>query len=336
MIALQGTRLKEVSRWLPGIGISLIMIILLIRLVNMGEVIQALKLVKMSWLIPVVLLYLGGMFLRSWTWATLLQGKIPLPRVFLTLHEGYLLNNLFPFRVGEIGRAVLLNQASGLSTFFILSTILIERAYDLAIASSLLLVTLPYVVGFEAARELSVTVLAAVGILFIGLSLMASYQQVLKAKMENFWSTNILYQRRLLPRLGLFLAGLGILRSPLHFLLSLTLILASWLFGLLEVHLLAVGIGIEPSWWWTGFVLGVVSLGIALPAAPASLGVYEASMVGSFLLLDVPGEQALALAIMAHFIHIAITGIIGGYALARDGQSLTGIYARLRREINKW
>lgn len=328
-------RLKEVSRWLPGMGISLVMIILLVRLVDIGEAVKALKLIKVSWLLPVVLFYLGGIFLRTLTWATLLQGKIPLSRVFITVNEGYLLNNLFPLRLGEVGRAVLLNQTTGLSTFFILSTILIERAFDLAIASSLLLATLPYVIGFETAREISIGVLTAVGILFTGLFIMAGNQQILKAKLETLWPKKHLYQKRILPRLGLFLAGLGILRNPLRFLLSLVLILASWLFGLLEVHLLAVGMGIEPAWWWTGFVLGVVSLGIAIPSAPASLGVYEASMVGSFLLLDVPGDQALALAIIAHFIHIAVTGMIGGFALARDGQSLSRIYLRLRQGIQR-
>lgn len=335
MIALHRMKLKEISRWLPGIMVSLAMLILLLRLVDTGQVAQALRFMKVEWLFPVVLLYLCGILLRSWTWATLLQGKVPLPRVFLTVNQGYLLNNLFPLRLGEIGRAILLNQVSRVSTFFILSTILIERAYDLAIASGLLLATLPYVLGIESAHELSLGVLAATSVTLVGLFILAGFREGLKVKLKSLWPANDLYQKRLLPRLDLFVSGLGVLRSPARFLLSLFLILASWFFGLLEIHVLAVGIGIEPAWWWTGFVLGVVSLGIAVPSAPASLGVYEASMVGGFLLLDVPVEQALALAITAHLIHIAITGLVGGFALARDGQSLSGIYLRLRQGIGR-
>ena len=42
----------------------------------------------------------------------LLQNKAPYRRVFLTLNQGYLLNNIFPFRLGELGRAFLLSQAT--------------------------------------------------------------------------------------------------------------------------------------------------------------------------------------------------------------------------------
>lgn len=335
MIALQRLKLKEITRWLPGIVISLAMIFILFRLIDPGQVVRAMRLLKVSWLLPGVLFYLCGIFLRAWTWAVLLQAKVSFPRVFLTINEGYLLNNLLPFRLGELGRAVLLNQVTRVSTFFVLSTILIERAYDLAIASGLLLATLPYVIGFESARELSIAILLAVGIVLIGLFILGGYRETLKAKLEILWPLSSLFQKQILPRLELILSGLGILRNPVRFLMSLGLILASWFFGLLEIHVLAIGIGIEPAWWWTGFVLGIVSLGIAVPSAPASLGVYEASMVGGFLLLGVPGEQALAVAFTAHLIHILITGVIGGFALARDGQSLSGIYLRLRQGIGR-
>jgi uncharacterized protein (TIRG00374 family) len=114
------------------------------------------------------------------------------------------------------------------------------------------------------------------------------------------------------------------------FLLSVFFILMSWFFGAVEIHLLIAGFGISAPWWWTGFALGVVSLGIALPSAPASLGVYEAAMVGALAILGVPASQALAIAIIAHVIHIISTGIIGGIALFRDGETLSGIYQRLK------
>lgn len=335
MIALHRTSLKEAIRWLPGIVISLVSIFLLLRLADLGQVIQALRTVKLSWLILAVLFYFLGIILRAWTWAILLQGQATSSRAFIALNEGYLLNNLFPFRLGEIGRALLLSRAVGISAFFVLSTIIIERAYDLAIASGLLLATLPFILGFNSAREASLLVLSFVSAALICLFFLARYHEAIKIRLENIWPSNLLYHERFLPRIGFLLSGLGILRRPDRFVISLLLILASWFFGSLEIHLLAVGFGMEPAWWWTGFVLGVVSLGIALPAAPANLGVYEAAMVGSFLLLGVPGTQALALAIIAHFIHITITGVIGVLALAREGQTLTGIYLQLRQEA-RW
>jgi hypothetical protein len=53
-------------------------------------------------------------------------------------------------------------------------------------------------------------------------------------------------------------------------------------------------------------------------------------MVGALSLLGVAIEQALAFAIVVHLIHILVTGLIGSYGLIRDGETLTGIYRRVR------
>jgi len=63
------------------------------------------------------------------------------------------LNNLLPFRLGEVGRAFLLSRKAGLGFWQVLSTIVIERILDLSMAVGLLFSTLPFVVGATWARE---------------------------------------------------------------------------------------------------------------------------------------------------------------------------------------
>ena len=112
--------------------------------------------------------------------------------------------------------------------------------------------------------------------------------------------------------------------------------IASWLFGVLEIHTLLNQGESQAYLWWTGFVLGVVSLGIAIPSAPAGLGVYEAAMVAALSFLGYPAGMALAVALVAHLIHISFTAIVGGIGLMREGETLTGLYNRLRnfRSLN--
>lgn len=324
------SRITGLGRWLPGLLLSLVALGLLVGLADWQEVIRALKMMEATWLLPAVTFYLAGIFFRALTWRTLLQNKAALGRVFLSLNEGYLLNSIFPFRLGELGRAILLSQASSLSAFYVLSTIVIERAFDLAIAAGLLLATLPLVLGIESGQAIALAVAGAVGVGLIAMYFLARSRVSIRRRLEKFGASNRFYQQRALPWLDSLLAGLGALTRLDRFLLSILLILASWLFGSVEIYLLIASFGITAPVWWTGFALGVVSLGIALPAAPASLGVYEAAMVGALTLLGLPTAQALAIAIIAHLIHIIFTGMIGAVALFHDGQSLTGIYQRLR------
>ncbi len=327
---MRRNKVAGIRRWLPGLVISAIAILLLIRFSNWQGVIEVLTLMDLNWFAVAIVFYVLGLVFRALSWMTLLQNKASYGRVFLTLNEGYLLNNIFPFRLGELGRAVLLSQATGLSAFFVLSTIVIERAYDVAIAAGLLLATLPFVLGLDAGQTLASLVMVLVILGLVSLFLLARYRQWIMMKLEAYGETRPLFRERILRSVESMLDGLGALSRVDQFLLSVFYILVAWLFGTVQLYFLTLSLGIDLQFWWIGFVVGVISLGIALPSAPAGLGIYEVAMVGAFSLLGVPTSQALAVALVAHSIHITITGFIGVYAIFRDGETLTGIYLRLK------
>ena len=336
MSTAQGTRLGGVGRWLPGLLISIVAIGLLLWLADREDLIQALREMDISGLAPAILFYILGNAFRALSWMTLLQNKASYRRVFITLNEGYLLNNIFPFRLGELGRVLLLSQSEKLSPFFVLSTIILERAYDVALAAGLLLATLPLVLGFEYADTIALTALGFVLAGLVALFLLARNRERIKTKLENVAVKSVFLQQRLFSRLDSFLDGLGVLVQPSQFILSLLFMIASWSFGALEIHTLLNQGETQATFWWTGFALGVVSLGIAIPSAPASLGVYEAAMVGALSALGYPAGTALAVALVAHMIHIGFTAIVGGIGLLREGENITGLYNRLRnfRSLN--
>jgi len=68
-----------------------------------------------------------------------LQRKVTVWRAGLGLAEGYFINNILPLRLGEIGRSFLMGRRTGLGTLGVLSTVVIERFYDLAFAAIMLL-----------------------------------------------------------------------------------------------------------------------------------------------------------------------------------------------------
>lgn len=324
------SRLGGIGRWLPGLIISGIAIWLLIRASSWQDVIETIVLIDLEWLIPAVLCFLISMAFRAQTWKILLLNRVPYGRVFLTLNEGYLLNNVLPLRLGELGRAFLLSQATDLSGFFVLSTIVIERTYDVAIAATLLLATIPLVLGLEASQMIAVVVLTVVVLGLLTMFFLARYREAVIAKLDTFSLERPFFKEQILPRIDSILSGFEVLTRVDQFLYSIFLMLLSWFFGALLLYFLTVSFGVEVQPWWIGFVLGVISLGIALPSAPAGLGVYEVAMVAAFSFLNVPVSQALAIALVAHLINIIITGFFGMFGLIRDGETLSNIYQQLK------
>jgi hypothetical protein len=92
-------------------------------------------------------------------------------RAFYTINEGYLLNNILPFRLGEVARAFLMSRKAGVNFWQVVPSILIERALDLAIAAGLFLATLPFVIGVSWAREaaigIGIVVLEGLGLIYL-------------------------------------------------------------------------------------------------------------------------------------------------------------------------
>jgi hypothetical protein len=262
---------------------------------------------------------------RAISWRILLEGKPSIRQAFFIICEGYLLNNLFPLRAGEIGRAVFMGRTIGISPFHVLSTIVIERAFDLALAAALLLSTLPLALGLEWARPVSiitlVLMLAALSLLF----LMARYSNKVRELSVRFGGRWKLVKKYLLPQVDSLLEGLSALRTPRPFLTSVFWICISWVMWITVYYIMLLPIAPEAPFWWAMFADAVLALGVAIPAAPAALGVYEASMSAALTLLGIPFSTALAYAIVLHFIQFALTGILGLLGLAIERKSLASV-----------
>jgi hypothetical protein len=325
------SKASTLGRWLPGLVISTIAILLLIRFTRWSEILETFSQIKINWLLPALVFFILSVGLRALAWMILLQKKASYGRVFVTLNEGYLLNSIFPFRLGELGRAFLLSETANLSGFFVLSTIVIERTYDLAIAAGLFLATLPNIFELENSQPIAVSVLVLVTIGLFTMFIIARNRQWINNKLDNINIGSLGIREYIIPRVESFINGLEVLSNLDQFLLSFSLLVLSWFFGALELVFISQSFGVTLDMWMVAFVLGVISLGIAIPSAPGGLGVYEVAMVGSFSLLGFSTSAGLAIAVVTHLTSIIITGVIGIYGIFRDGESIAGVYQKLRR-----
>jgi len=327
--------LKRLPRWLPGALLSLIAILILAFMVNWNAV--GLAFSRMNWrLFPLFVLgYFASVTARAMVSRTLLKRVPTLRQSFITLMQGYLLNNILPFRLGELGRAFLLASQTGLGTLQVLSTIVIERAYDLAIAASLLLVSLPLVIQTDWLTPVAYTTLAVVLVGLFSLYLMAQFREALHQFVVGLGGRIRFVKRFIVPGLDSFLNGLSALTDARVFAASLGWMVVTWSLGAAAYFVLLRAFVPEAQPWWMVFTLGVVSLGAALPSAPAALGVFEGSIVAALALLGVDAGTALAFAVTWHAFHVGVSLVIGLYGFAEEGQSLMGTYRRLARGRSK-
>ncbi len=317
--------------WLVGVLVTLGALWFLLRSINWADFWRTLTALPLGSLALVVVIYLISMLARVLAWQTLLQRKVSVGRALLALNEGYFINNVLPLRLGELARALLLGRHSGLGMFQVLSTVVVERAYDLAYAAGLLLVTLPLVLQMEWARPVATALLAVIVLGLAALVLAARYRVWLEARLIAWFGRWGWFQRWVMPQISALLQGFSVLTRPDLFIISFALMGASWGLAILRdwVLLNALVPGGAPA-WWAALAISASNLGGALPSAAASLGVFEAAAVAALALVGVPNEAGLAYALIVHVVHLISTTVIGGAALSREGESLAQIYARLR------
>jgi glycosyltransferase 2 family protein len=321
---------RDLRRILPGVVISLICLALVLYFADIRRLGQALRLANIPLIILSIFITVSWLLVRGIVWRTLLMDQVPYRPVFLTLNEGYLINNLLPLRLGEIARAFLLSRKSTLGFWQVLSSIIIERSMDITMAVGLLLVSLPFVVGSTWAGNaaLGAGVLAA-GV-FAMLYLLARFRgQALSRfnKLSERWP--------LLKRLGgravpTFFDGLAVLTDGKRFLKAVCWMVVNWGIAVLQYYVVLAAYYPSPKLIWVLFSISVAALGLAAPSSPGALGVMELSIVGSLSVFGLDPAKSLAFAFTLHLVQYLTTGVIGGYALAKDGESLASMYAHVR------
>ncbi len=336
-IAAANPSRKSWKNVLPGLVISAISLLIVFNLADWTQFVSVLRLANYSY----IALFLGitciWLAVRALVWRTLLEENYTWKQVFLAINQGYLLNNILPFRLGEVGRAFLLSSKTPAKGdqprrgfFYVFSTIIIERILDMAMAAGLLFITLPFVVGAswaqQAAWMAAGLVITALGFLFF----LARKRTWALEQFSRFTARIPFLQRVGQKHFIPFTNGLASLTNTRRFLQVSLLMVANWAIAGLQYTILMLAFFPQAKILWAAFSLGVASLGIAAPSSPGALGILELSMIGALSLFSLDASTALALAVTAHLTNYLLTGVIGSYALARDGQTLPDLFQRVR------
>ena len=177
------------------------------------------------------------------------------------------------------------------------------------------------------------TIILVVGLVLLGFSLMfyiANNQECalrLFEKLFGRWPRVLFFA---LEKIESMLAGLSALQDIRQFLAVIFWMTSSWAFNVLWYYVLLGAFLPQRELVWAVFLVGVSSLGVAVPSSPAYIGVLHASIVAALAAFGVDESAALGYAVVAHALYFIITVGIGAYALGRDGQSLGRLYWRIR------
>ncbi len=323
---------NTILRWLPGLLISAIAIYALTRFVNIDSAIDILKQTNILYFVLMVLFTIGFLLVRAIGWRALLGPGVSYGQTFLKLNEGYFINNIFPFKLGEVSRAVFMGATMKVNPGQILSTIFVERVFDLFILAFFLLLLLPFAIGMEWVRGIASAILVFVLLAAIGLYIVSRNYKVVREWLRKHGGRVPFIEKRILPFVFAVLDGFQSLQHPSQLIKGFLGIIGSWLVSFIQYSLLLFLLLPSVEIWWGAFANTLLALGVALPSAPAGLGIFESSIVAALGIFQIDQETALAYALIMHIAQFVVTGAIGVFALIQDGYSLRGLFSNLQQQ----
>ena len=136
--------MKRWQFWV-GVLISVFFITLALKGLQLEDVWQSLKNARYGWLIPGVVVYFVGVWVRAWRWHYLLRPlkSISTRTMFPIVTIGYMGNNIYPARAGEVLRAVILKRREDVPVSASLATIIVERVFDGVVMLAFVFLNLP-------------------------------------------------------------------------------------------------------------------------------------------------------------------------------------------------
>jgi glycosyltransferase 2 family protein len=320
-------------------ALSAIALWLASRNVRLDGLRSALAGASLSWLLayPVICLILN--VVRGEIWRRLLRNRVTTAEAFWAYSIGFLANNVMPFRIGEAVRVVVLAKRRELPVVEVLAAAGLERLLDMAALAMILAIVAPRVAHVPGLATGALIVVVVVASTVAAIGVLARFRNRPPAVID--WCLRLLPQRiarALADRWRDLARGLAVLLEPAIGIPCAAGALVVWTLTIVLQWLVLRAFQPNAGALDAAFMVAIISLAIALPAAPGFVGVYhwagQQSLVAAFPQLYDP-NTALAAATVAHAASYVTSTAIGLVGLWYFGMPISTIVdaARDRERI---
>lgn len=307
------------KRWnfLVGAGISAFFVIIALRGLDLRQVWVDVKDANYWWILPGVLAYFIGVWARTWRWHYLLRPikPIPLTTMWPIVVIGYMGNNVYPFRAGEVIRAYILKKKEDVSISASIATILVERIFDGLVMLLFVFIALPIVPGLPNWLRQTVILasLAFCGALLVFLVMAArpeSSRRIYRWLITRLAPAGL--QGRLLHLADRFMEGLGSLTSLRDIMMVFFTSVIVWLLETVKYWFVMHAFDFSVSFFVLMLMNGVVNLATTLPSAPGYIGTFDGPGIEILKVFGVAPAVAAAYTLVLHaalWLPITLLGI---------------------------
>jgi len=242
---------------------------------------------------------------------------------------GYFANNFLPARLGDIIKSYLLAKKRNYSKTQVLTSVIIERIFDLMGLSFLFIIA---VLRYDIPENILKGGYIFIGVLIIltaTLLLMLNKSEYLDSKLEHLNKYKVINTiRQKNQSVFFYIRNYLNIKDLAYLTLTTSLIWFLYVFaGFIIIERL------NGSLSWDASMLSLIFLGVSfiLPSTPGNVGVHQFACVLAFAILGMDKTQAVAFSFYYQIPVIVISVILGFFSIYYEGFSVKGI-SRVSKE----
>lgn len=281
------------------------------------------------WYLALVVLFtMLGHIARAYRWKFMLTTvkRIGLGNLWSATAIAFMVNNLFPARLGEFVRAYAIGKSDSISKSAAFATIVFERVIDVFMLIVLLWLCMLKISGPDWLRRSGVILILFNLLLLVLLFVMIRYRDGFNRFFAKLTSRLPLSLReRLQYSVSSFIDGLGVLRDRSALLPIVFLSIPVWGFYTLGVYFCFFAVDMPLSFMASIVLIVLMSLGSMIPSAPAYIGTFQYACIIGLGFYGVGKSEALAYSTVYHATQFFPITIVGLYYAAKAQISLSDI-----------
>ncbi len=295
-------------RVVVGVAVSVGSIWLLFTMVDVALIGRSLRAADPAWVTLGVVAIFASLTAKVARWQKLLPetAGVTFFQLFRIMYVSIFLNNVLPFRVGDVARGVMTSRRPGLNLGHAVSSMVAERALDAVTLLTCFVIVVPFIgsSAFAAQQRTSLValgILVAIGVAAAVLVIMAKRSRITLAPR---WRVLMLafadsWKRIVSTKGGTIWAWSAV----------------AWICAFGINVALFEALSLEVSLTMAVVVTCTTNLSMLVPASPGHIGVYHAAATLTLVVGGVDSGSAASFAVLSHLVNVLPVSIAGAALL---------------------
>jgi glycosyltransferase 2 family protein len=300
-----------------GFLISILFLYFSLRGIEFHKLLITLKSADMRFaFLPLLCIFLC-LILCSYRWSKVVGNGVRFRDTFVAVLIGLFVNNVLPARIGEIARGYILTKRTGVSFTYSVTTVFVDRFFDLV---GLLIITFVFLPEDSLPKSIAQAIYMLLGLFIVCATLLIvlSRQGVADKIAGRLSRVNRPFIARFSKRILEVQQNLRRISSPFNLVYFIAIAVTTWLLMSTALYLVMLTLGVKIAFVKVPFVCALLNMGLVIPSSPGYIGVYQFMLVYLLSIFNVPRTEAFAVSLVFQASWYLPYNIFGAIFLMRE------------------